>query len=452
MIIDMTTITRLNEDIKENIELATILHKERLYEEFAQNNLFLQKEILFNSIAYAKVKEDANNLQEILHNYEKEPNSELYISEEVPDAIIHELLLHITTVLKKGREYFPIEASQNGRYDLLFKGVLHYIKLLNLNLKKHSIVGDSKISDIIKPMNLQNIVDLYFDKMIDCAVVFCKCYEADSKNNTMCRETLDKNFKEYYRYQYKLDQTIKEKLKQDVNLIIQNVHNQNEYTKDVGFDESKVHLSNTLSLAQKYIDNIVSSNEKLKSDEFKTLIDTYKQLFTNSRDRFKTSQKTNNFLRELKKSNMYYRMPYEDKIIYPFLYDLLVVSFNYAIFHIQNKEIFIDANKAMEKVNASKYLYLEKSSDENYQLDEFKRATVEIPKEYKELDDPTILIIKHYSEFLNCEYSTIAAIFRQLRFEFPDANKSVYNLLLPQRNIELNFDDDYFRKLSLYII
>lgn len=452
MIIDMATITRLNEDIKENIELATILHKERLYEEFAQNNLFLQKEILFDSIAYAKVKEDANNLQEILHNYEKEPNSELYISEEVPDAIIHELLQHITTVLKKGREYFPIEASQNGRYDLLFKGVLHYIKLLNLNLQKHSIVVDSKVSDIIKPMNLQNVVDLYFDKMIDCAVIFCKCYETDSKNNTMCRETLGKNFKEYYRYQYKLDQTMQEELKQDVSLIIQNVNNQNEYTKDVNFDESQVHLSNTLSLAQKYIDDIVSSNEKLKSDEFKTLIDTYKQLFTNSRDRFKTSQKTNNFLRELKKSNMYYRMPYEDKIIYPFLYDLLVVSFNYSIFHIQNKEIFIDVNKAMEKVNASKYLYLEKSSDENCQLDEFKRATAEIPKEYKELDDPTILIIKHYSEFLNCEYSTIAAIFRQLRFAFPDANKSVYNLLLPQRNIELNFDDDYFRKLSLYVI
>jgi hypothetical protein len=452
MIIDMATITRLNEDIKENIELATILHKERLYEEFAQNNLFLQKEILFNSIAYAKVKEDTNNLQEILHNYEKEPNRELYISEDVPDAIIHELLQHITTVLKKGREYFPIEASQNGRYDLLFKGVLHYIKLLNLNLQKHSIVVDSKVSDIIKPMNLQNVVDLYFDKMIDCAVIFCKCYEADSKNNKLCREVLGKNFKEYYRYQYKLDKKIKEKLKRDIHLIIDNINNLDKHTKDIDFEESKIHLSNTLSLTQKYIDDIICNNNKLKSDEFKILINTYKQLFTNSRNRFKTSQKTNNFLIELKKANMFHRMTYEGKVIYPFLFDLIVMNFIYSTSHIQYKDIYTDSNRLAETFNANKYEYLEKSSDENYYFNEFTRAAEEIPKEYKELNDPTILIIKHYSEFLNCEYGTVAAIFRQLRFEFTDANKSVYNLLLPQRNIDLNFDDDYFRKLSLYII
>jgi len=43
MIINMETISRIEEDIKSNIELATILHKDRLYEEFAENNIFLQK-------------------------------------------------------------------------------------------------------------------------------------------------------------------------------------------------------------------------------------------------------------------------------------------------------------------------------------------------------------------------------------------------------------------------
>ncbi len=149
---------------------------------------------------------------------------------------------------------------------------------------------------------------------------------------------------------------------------------------------------------------------------------------------------------------MYHRMPYEDKIIYPFLYDLLVVSFNYAIFHIQNKEVNTDINKLMKVVNGTKYLYLEKSSDENYHFDEFKRAAEEIPYEHKTLDDPTILTIKHYSEFLDCKYDNIANIFKQLRFESAEHNSSVYKLLQDQRNIELNFDDDYFRKLSLYII
>ena len=145
-------------------------------------------------------------------------------------------------------------------------------------------------------------------------------------------------------------------------------------------------------------------------------------------------------------------MPYEDKIIYPFLYDLLVVSFNNAIFHIQHKEVNTDINKLMKVVNDIKYLCLEKNSDENYHFEEFKRISEEIPYEYKILDDPTILIIKHYSEFLDCNYESIANILKQLRFESAEHNSSVYNLLQDQRNIELNLDNDYFRKLSLYII
>ena len=149
---------------------------------------------------------------------------------------------------------------------------------------------------------------------------------------------------------------------------------------------------------------------------------------------------------------MYHRMPYQDKFIYPFLYDLLVVGFGYAIFHIQNKEVIIDPNKLMKTVNNKKYLYLEKSSDENYHFEEFKRIAEEIPHEYKILDDPTILIIKHYSEFLECDYNNIAIIFRQLRFHCADHNKSIYKLLKRQEKVDLNLAEDYFRVLSLYII
>jgi len=128
MTIDMETITRLHKSIKTNIEVATVLYKERLYEEFAQNNIFLQKEILYNSIAYAKVQEGTSIPQDILKNYAKEPSDELHISDDVSDSIIQELIQYIPIVLEKQKEYFPIETSQKGRYDLLFKGVLHYIK------------------------------------------------------------------------------------------------------------------------------------------------------------------------------------------------------------------------------------------------------------------------------------------------------------------------------------
>ena len=452
MIINMETISRIKEDIKSNIELATILHKERFYEEFAKNNIFLQKEILLNSIAYAKIKEGTNSPQEIHNNYEKESDSEIHISDDVPNALMLELFEYIPVVLEKQKEYFHIDSSQNGRYNLLFKGVLHYIKLLKLNLQDKNIVAPSAIEDIIKPMNLKNAVDLYFDKMIDCAIVFCKCYEADSRNNKMCLEALDKEFTQYYKYQYKLDPDIEQQLKKDITLIANNVVNKDEYSKEIDFNESKIHLADTLLLAKSDIDNIIDKHEILKSKDYSSLVQIYRQIFKNSKDRFRSSSKTTQFIKELKKSHMYHRMPYKNKIIYPFLYDLLLMSFNYAIFHIQHKEVNTDINKLMKVVNATKYLYLEKDSDENYHFNEFTRAAEEIPLEYKTLDDPTILILKHYSEFLGCNYESIANVLRQLRFETTGHYGNTYKLLQDQRNIDLNFDDDYFRKLSLYII
>jgi len=319
-------------------------------------------------------------------------------------------------------------------------------------LPKQNIVVNSEISNMVKPMSLQNAVDLYFDKMIDCAIVFCKCYEADSKNNKMCLEALNKEFTQYYRYQYKLDSHIEQQLKKDTTLIVNNLMHKDDYIKTIDFNESCLHLSDTLAFAEKSINDIIDDNQDLKSKDYSSLIQTYRQIFKNSKKRFQNSKKTSPFLTELKKSNMYHRMPHEDKIIYPFLYDLLVFSFNYSIFHIQHKEVNTDINKLMKVVNNTKYLYLEKSSDENYHFDEFKRAAEEIPYQYKTLDDPTILIIKHYSEFLNCNHENIGNILRQLRFESAEHHTAVYSLLQNQRNIELNFDDDYFRKLSLYII
>ena len=106
MIIDMETMTRLEEEIKENIELYIILQKERLYKEFAQNNLLIKREILFNSIAYAKIKENANSTQEIYDNDLKENNNEINISSDVSDSFIEEFFEYINIVLEKSKEDF----------------------------------------------------------------------------------------------------------------------------------------------------------------------------------------------------------------------------------------------------------------------------------------------------------------------------------------------------------
>jgi len=450
MIIDLQTIKRLKESIMENIELTTIIHKKKLYKEFADRNLLLQKEIVFNSIAHAKIKEDASNIQELVNNYIVEPNNEVILSDDIPDSLILELFDYVKIVVEKQKEYFGVKPAQTGRYDLLFKGALHCIKLIKADMekKKMSIPPESIVSDV----SLQKMVDLHIDKIIDISITFCKCYEADSKNNRMCREVLNKDFKDYYKYQYKLDSLTQERLQKDIDLIIYNLSNKGQYICDLEPLEYQNYLRNTIDLAYSSINRLIEENPNIQTKDFQPLIRMYKEIFQNSKERFKSPKKTSAFFQTLKKCNMDQRMHYDNKVIFPFLFDLVVMSFAFSVAHTEYKDTYTDSNKLAKAFNDYKYAYIERDTDENYYFNEFVRAAEEIPKEYKELDDSTILIIKHYSEILNCKYTTLASLFRQLRFQFPDNEKAVYNLLLPQRNIDLNFDDDYFRKLSLFII
>ena len=290
--------------------------------------------------------------------------------------------------------------------------------------------------------------------MIDNAITFCKCYEADSTNNKMCKEALNKGFTEHYKYQYKLDKSTTKKLQEDIKLIVTNFENKTEYTKNMNgrVDLSMMHLSDTINCAQKFIDDIINNNEELSSKEYSVIIETFEQIFTNCKYRFKNSKKTTAFLIALEEANMLHRMPYNNQIIYPFLYDLIVLGFLYSVNHLKYKEIYTDSNSLAKVFNATKYKYLDKEDDENYHFNEFITLAAEIPQEFKVLDEPMILIIKHYSEFLGCEYKEVANVLNQLRFESTSHKPNHYNLLQEQQGIKLCLDDDYFRKLSLYII
>ncbi len=450
----METMKRLEEDIKENIKVYIIMQKEKLYKDFAQNNLLIKRNILFESIVYAKINEDTNNPKEIYDNYLKEDNNEISILPNVPDSFIAEFLNYIDIVLEENKEAFYIEPLQIGRYDLLFKGVLHYIKLLNSNLKNQKITLPPEITNFIQTMSLKDAVELYFDKMIDNAITFCKCYEADSTNNKMCIEVLNKGFTEHYKYQYKLDKLTTERLQEDIKLIVTNLENKTEYTKNMNghVDVSMIHLLDTIGYAQKFINDMIHNDKDLKSKEFAGVIKTFEQIFKNCKNRFKNSKKTTGFLTALKEANMFHRMPYKNKIIYPFVYDLIVIGFMYSVNHLKNKEIYTDSNLFVKACNDTKYKYLDKEDDDSYRFDELKTLVAEIPQEFKVLDESMILIIKHYSEFLDCEYKEVANVLNQLRFESTSHKPNHYNLLQEQQGIKLCLGDDYFRRLSLYII
>lgn len=445
MNIDLETLKRLDKDIRKNIKDVVNLQKERLYKEFSKNNLFLKKNILLNCIARAKIQESTNGIQDT--------SGYITILDDVPNSYLTELLNYIDVILENEKEYFNINILETGRYDLIFKGLLHNIKLLNLNLQNQEKTFGTEINSI-KIMSLKNTIELYFSQIIDNAITFCKCYEADTKNNKMCKEVLNKEFTSHYKYQYKLDHIVTQKFKTDIHLIITNLENKLEYTKNMNgkIQLSMIHLSDTMSFAEKTINEIIDRNKEFKTKSYLSIIKKYKQIFINSKKRFQNSKMTNSFLAALKKSKMLHRMPYKQKIIYPFVYDILVMGFVYAVNHLKNKEIYADSNSLLKIVDDNKYKYLDKSSDDNYYYNEFIAMGINIPKEYKLLDEPMIVMIKYYSEFLDCKYEAVADVLRQLRFESAANNKSVYSLLQDQRNIQLGLNDDYFRKLSLYII
>ena len=331
MTIDMETITRLHESIKTNIEIATILQKEKFYHEFADKNIFLQKEIVLNSIAYAKMKEDANSVQDIIDNYAMEPDNEIYLAEDIPNSLIEELYKYIKVVIERYREPFSVKPSQTGRYNLLFKGVLHCIKLINTDIEKGNTVIYTQPENLLLDVSLEKIVDLQIDKIIDISITFCKCYEADSRHNLMCREVLNKNFRDYYKYQYKLDPTTHERLKKDIDSVIYNLSHKDEYTCDISSSEYNDYLKNTMELVRTSINKFIEENPYMQTKDFQPLIKTYKEIFQNSKERFESSKKTSAFFQTLKKCHMDRRMHYDDKIIFPFLFDLIVYVFLYRV-------------------------------------------------------------------------------------------------------------------------
>ncbi len=147
---------------------------------------------------------------------------------------------------------------------------------------------------------------------------------------------------------------------------------------------------------------------------------------------------------------MHYITIHNDKEIYPFLFDLIVMSFIYTVTYFKYEKEFNSIQAFAKKVYSTKEEYLSRSSDDNYYYNELIRAVELLPNEYKEYD-PALVIVKHYSELLKCDYKSIANVLRQLRVDFADNYKPFYSLAKKLKSIQLNFEKDDFRKLSLLV-
>lgn len=459
--IDIKTITEFEEEIKEYINFFILLFEKKRAEEFMIMDLFIKKNIIFNSLICLKIiQSQDNDINTILDclNSEEINDVEINILSDVPNSIILQLFDYIEISSKGMKEYFYIEDNQFGRYDLFFKSLIYQIKLHypdHLESNQSSIFNEPDFKSFIKPVSFEKRIELIYDKIVNDSILFCKCYEADNKDDEMCRDILHRDVKNSYKYLHHLEPSVDNQLKQEIKLFVNTYSNKKfdteEFEKKSLFQKSRIALFNTLEFAKKTINDLLENEPCLNSKECLSVFNIYKELFENSKDKFKSSRKTSAFLQELRKTKMNYIMIYRDEYIYPFLYDLIVMSFIYTVTYKNYEKEFNNIQSFAKKVNDHKHKYLQRSSDSNYHYNEFTRCIELIPEEYKILDPSTILI-KHYSEILDCEYNSIVNVMRQLRFEFSHLKQPTYNLPSHLINDKLDFDHDYFRKLSLYVI
>ena len=173
----------------------------------------------------------------------------------------------------------------------------------------------------------------------------------------------------------------------------------------------------------------------------------------------------------LEDAKMNYVIKVDGKYIYPFLYDLILMSFSLrltvAIHHTQ----FTSSCALANEVDRVEDLYMEEDVTDYYLYKELIRLIRKIPGEAKELKNflenmqenyesindlqyihpTTLLLIKHYSEVLNVECKKILSVFHQLSFEENYKKIRVENKCTNKiENIQLSFHSDSLREMSLY--
>jgi len=175
----------------------------------------------------------------------------------------------------------------------------------------------------------------------------------------------------------------------------------------------------------------------------------------------------------LENANMNYVIDLGDGYIYPFVYDLIIMSFSLRLsVAIYNKPVMEPSSLAkivlemeaspIEKNTTTYYLYKELLRLIEGLPEKIKKFNnfLENDKEKKQKGDvdyihpTTILVIKHYSEVLEVECKKVLSVFHQLAFhEGSEKKRKVGNMCTGKfGKINLSFHKDSLRDLSLFVI
>lgn len=344
---------------------------------------------------------------------------------------------------------FEINYSNNhGRLKLLEDSIIYQIKLLYKNYQ----INKKEFSNFPAGLSLapfEDEVDLKLDTIIHNSIKYILCYENSDRDKEMCKKLTFESYQYNNIFEYRLRKHVKENIVKYVNNFL-SVYLKGETDDDrMSFSESKNTLLRTINLAKSYIYEIYSNDVYFQNKQCALIYQTYVKLFDNAERKMSKSATFKSLKIMIKKANMNYIMMQNEGYVYPFIFDLLVISFSLSLKTVVYKKELNNSKSMAKTINFFNTLNIDKDIDENYSHKEFLRLVELLPEDFNDYD---VLIIKHYSEILNVDYNNIASVLRQLRFPVPDHNKGAYKIPKYLKNKLLSIDEDYFRCLSLNII
>jgi len=273
-------------------------------------------------------------------------------------------------------------------------------------------------------------------------------------------------------FQVKMQQEIKEFIKSYTTTIY------DDDIKNSIFDESKTALHYTLQLVNQDIKELIDYRYKEYMDNkiCNHIINEYNKLIKNSISKVNaidSHSKLDALKIALKSANMNYIIKINEKYFYPFLYDLIIMSFSLRMSIAVHYAKFMKPSALADEVDRIESSYLEEDITDYYLYKELIKLIKGIPEEAKELKNflenleedhesindlkyihpTTILLIKHYSEVLGVECKKVLSVFHQLVFqENYKKGRNENKCTAKIEKIKLSFHPDSLREKSLYVI
>jgi len=244
---------------------------------------------------------------------------------------------------------------------------------------------------------------------------------------------------------------------------------------DVATKERQEILKTTLELVKTHINTLYSSPEYSKNDlDNKKVYKQYMKFLSSCEERITGShQKLNSFLQTITSANANYitqfsrieSPQFREKNIYPIVYDLMynrfatvlriltyrkeltsVKYFSKQSEHLKNEQTHSYDNKFSHMSDLN--LLLNNIPDEFDFQNKLSDETNYI-QNIQEIVTKTVLL--HYSKIFDAGYTSLLSLLKQIENHTTAHNEPQYRLKKIEKNIKIDLESNYFRKLSLYI-